>query len=419
MKNKILVYICSFFVSLLILVFSSNILFNSSSNSSLSIFKNKIFAKNSNYIDIKISAVGDIIVHDDQLKSQYIPQSKSYDFTEYFSHVSDYLSNSDYSIANLEGTLGGEKRKFSGYPSFNTPDEILDALKYSGFDMVTAANNHILDKGTSGLKRTVDIAKEKGLDIVGIKSDSDDVSYIVKDIKGIKIGFANYVFETPYKNGSKTLNSTPIPDESLVLMDSFNPNRIEDTLYVMSKRVEDLKKAGAEFIIFSLHWGDEYINYPNNYQKKLAKGLSDIGVDVILGSNPHNIQPMEFISSEVTGKETFVIYSMGNFISNQRYETLKKPSTEDGIIVNLNITKNLKTKDIQLKKVDYIPTWVNRTKKTNGTFNYSIIPLNENIIKNNNFNLSEDALERAKNSNENTKNLIESYSSKFTIAQIN
>ena len=127
--------------------------------------------------------------------------------------------------------------------------------------------------------------------------------------------------------------------------------------------------------VLILHWGNEYHRNPSEFQKELAQRLCDYGVDIIIGSHPHVAQPIEMIKSNANNNETLVIYSLGNFLSNQRKEVLKRDFTEDGLIVNININKNLETDETKISKVEYIPTWVNKFKDEKNNLNYEIIPI--------------------------------------------
>ncbi|WP_051623418.1 CapA family protein [Clostridium hydrogeniformans] len=370
-----------------------------------------------NYIDVNLTAVGDILVHETQLLSQYNEVTKSYDFTSYFNEIKPYISNSDFSIANIETSLGGKEKTYSGYPLFNTPDEILYALKKSGFNMVTAANNHILDRGTDGLIRSAKTIKNHNLDLVGIKDTENSKTYLIKNIKGINIGFSNFVFETPMNKGNKTINSIVLDKNAEKLIDTFDPSNMEETLNKLKKRVNTMKKEGAEVLVFYMHWGDEYNSKPNAYQISIAKALNDYGVDVIIGSHPHVIQPMEFLYSSKTSKETLVAYSLGNFISNQRYDIVKKEGTEDGVILNFTIRKSLDDNSIKINKVDYIPTWVNKTPIGEEKYSYSIIPLHEEISEITS-KYNKETLGKINASRRNTVNIMESFNSRFTVAPL-
>ena len=148
--------------------------------------------------------------------------------------------------------------------------------------------------------------------------------------------------------------------------------------------------------ILIIHWGDEYQRLPNKFQQELAQKLSDSGVDIIIGSHPHVVQPVDIIKSSDGNSETLVIYSLGNFISNQRKELLGTPFTEDGLMVNIEITKN--NDKTFISKVDCIATWVNKYNQ-NGNIVYEVLP----ITQDENFtNLDNITLDKIKNSYNNT-----------------
>jgi poly-gamma-glutamate capsule biosynthesis protein CapA/YwtB (metallophosphatase superfamily) len=364
------------------------------------------------YEEIRISAVGDILVHETQLRSQYDHEKKEYDFTNNFKFVKPYISSADIAIANLETTLAGSRRKYTGYPVFNSPDAIADALKEAGFDIITTANNHIIDSGAEGVIRTGEVLRSKGFDVIGTKKNKDDKGYVVKEIKGIKIALTNYTFETARKDGVKTLNSIPVPKEVEPLIDTFNYGTLSSDLAGMRKRIDRMRGEGADIIVFCMHWGDEYQRHPNNLQRKIAQELSNFGVDIIIGGHPHVIQPIEVMESGVSNKNTLVVYSLGNFLSNQCYERLNNRYPEDGLIVNIFIRKDLKTGGVSVESVSYVPTWVHRKPKGD-LFVYEILPLIDALENKTAYDLiNEDSIWRAENSHASTVSLLETTASR-------
>lgn len=319
---------------------------------------------------IRISAAGDIMFHQTQLTSGYDEATKTYDFKPVFEDVKPILSEANLAIANLETTLGGPEKGYSGYPLFNSPDEVIDALKYAGIDIVATANNHSLDTGSDGLKRTVQKLNENGIDTVGTYAEKPDSRILLKDIEGIKIAILAYTEST---NG---------------LGSNYPADQLNNMLNLMTKEnilrdIEEAKHLEADFIIAFMHWGTEYMEEPNEKQVEYAKTMAEAGVDLILGSHPHVIQKAEII--ETGASETFVIYSMGNFISNQRKETLgpDKELTEDGIIVQIDIEKNHLTNETKIANVEYVPTWVYRELKSGSSnkYTYRILPIADSLLR--------------------------------------
>ncbi|UOW67305.1 CapA family protein [Paraclostridium bifermentans] len=376
----------------------------------VNIFKGKVFEINATKIanddssvkNITISAIGDIMAHDDQLKAQFDKDTNTYSFDNNFKYVKPYISKSDLAIGNLETTLAGPKAKYSSFPKFNSPDELADAIKNSGIDIVSTINNHTYDRGSDGVYRTLDVLNSKNIEHVGTKKNDTNENFLIKDIDGVKLGVTAFSYGQVY--GSTTaLNGLPVNYNDLNNLNIFNSsyvdiafNEIKDTLDVMNNKETDLQAV-------ILHWGDEYTRQPNKFQKELAKKLCDYGVDIIIGSHPHMVQPIEMINSDENDNETLVIYSLGNFLSNQRNEILNKKYTEDGVIVNIDIDKNLNTGETTISNVEYIPTWVNKYNNKNGKLTYEIIPLiNEKQLS----KIDNLSLDKAKKSYDNTTSII-------------
>lgn len=380
------------------------------SSLALNIFKGKVFEinltktanDNDSVKNVTISAIGDIMAHDDQLKAQFDKDTNTYSFDNNFKYVKPYISKSDLAIGNLETTLAGPKAKYSSFPKFNSPDELADAIKNSGIDIVSTINNHTYDRGSDGVYRTLDVLNSKNIEHVGTKKNDTNENFLIKDIDGVKLGVTAFSYGQVY--GSTTaLNGLPVNYNDLNNLNIFNSsyvdiafNEIKDTLDVMNNKETDLQAV-------ILHWGDEYTRQPNKFQKELAKKLCDYGVDIIIGSHPHMVQPIEMINSDENDNETLVIYSLGNFLSNQRNEILNKKYTEDGVIVNIDIDKNLNTGETTISNVEYIPTWVNKYNNKKGKLTYEIIPLiNEKQLS----KIDNLSLDKAKKSYDNTTSII-------------
>jgi len=342
-------------------------------------------ADDDTFTTIRIAAAGDIMFHATQLESAYEAQTKTYDFKSVFEDVKPIISAADLAIANFETTTAGSSLPYTGYPIFNSPDEVIDAILYAGFDVLTTANNHSLDTGSNGLKRTVETLNKKGIETVGTYHKKPDSRVLMKEVKGIKIAILSYTEST---NG---LGNQYPADELNAMINLMEKKRI-------IKDIKEAKKLGADLIITFMHWGDEYKEEPNAMQVEFAQLMANEGVDIVLGSHPHIIQKSEQI--EAKGKKTFVIYSMGNFISNQRKETIDNELTEDGIIVNFDIRKNNQTNETTIQQVEYIPTWVYRHKEAGESkYSYRILPVETYL---NNSDISEELKKRMERSLEAT-----------------
>lgn len=371
--------------------------------------------KEDQIVEVTISSVGDIMAHMLQIQAAHNSGDNTYDFTNNYKYIKPYTQEADISIANLETTFGGTDRPYSGYPMFNTPDTLADALNYAGFNVVSTINNHTIDTGLSGMLRTLDVLHEKNLTPVGTRRNTDEESFVVKEANGVKVGITAYSYESPSSGGTKMLNGIPIPSGAEELLDTFNYATIDSDLEKMEQRINKMRQQGAEIIVFVIHWGNEYQRSYNDHQQNIAENLSDLGVDIIFGSHPHVIQPVEFIESQVTGKRTVVAYSLGNFISNQRYEFLNNRLTEDGLIVKVTYEKNMTTGEVTLNETSYIPTWVNR-HVVSGKWVYEIIPVHQALENKEDFNLvTTDSINRAKISLENTVTWIERHNQEIIL----
>ncbi|GAB6168618.1 hypothetical protein JCM1393_10780 [Clostridium carnis] len=360
---------------------------------------------------IEVVATGDFLIHKEILETQYNLQNDSYDFTNNLKYIKKYLYNADIAIANLETTLAGkENYDYSGYPSFNTPDSLADAMKEVGIDVVANMNNHALDRDVRGYKRTREVLVEKGFDVIGSRASTEDKRYIIKDVKGIKLGIISYGYTMTAGSGGRGLNGTEISSDLLPLMNTFHPNDINQDLQSMSEQIDNMRNDGAEAIIFYMHWGDEYELEPNSMQKEMAQFLANKKVDIIFGTHPHSLQPIDILKSSDGTSNTAVIYSMGNFLSSQRTERIGNPYTEDGVIVSINISKNMNTNKIDVDTPKYIPTWVNWYEKEGKLF-YEVVPA---TIYDADY-LTENGKVRVKESFERTKSIIEKFNSNIKV----
>ena len=324
-------------------------------------------------VTVRIRATGDIMFHPSQLEGAYDYTTNTYNFENSFKAIKDIIMEADIAIANFEGTTAGNNvYAYQGYPLFNAPDEALDAIKNAGFDILSTANNHSLDTRKAGIIRTIEQIKARGMEPIGTFKEKPETRVLFKDVKGIKFAFIAY---TEIVNG---LESVLSPEDLDAMVNIINETKMkEDVAYA--------KEQNADVIIAYLHWGDEYSRIQAQRQEILADMLFKAGVDIILGSHPHVIQPTQSLDYE--GETKFIAYSMGNFISNQRVETLVpygmtehvSKYTEDGIIIDIEIEKKGSTKEVSIENINYIPIWVYKGVKENGTAEHIVYPIMDYI----------------------------------------
>ncbi len=307
---------------------------------------------------INLTFVGDIMFHMPQINGA--KTEDGFDFYEPFKFVAPYLSRSDYAFGNFETVTAGNDRGFSGFPMFNSPVETLDGIKEAGFDLLFTSNNHSLDRGKLGIIKTIEEIQNRNIDYVGT-SQEERRSFILKDINGINLAIFSY---TQNLNG---LDSRLTSDELDRMINLINIDRIKEDL-------EFAKMSQPDLTIVYLHWGNEYNRESSVYQQELAKELASLGFDLIIGSHPHVIQERDIITD--FGKTTHVIYSLGNFISNQRLETMGVSYTEDGVILDITINKDHLNNTTVVEEIKPIPTWVYRYWESD-KYNYYILPIED------------------------------------------
>ena len=289
----------------------------------------------------RLRVIGDVMVCETQLKTY---KSSGYDFHPEFAYISDMLKNADYTMANMEGTVGKYNDSgYSGFPQFNCAETILEALKDSGVDFLTLANNHMLDRWFDGLKNTVGWVQQYGFDYVGAyRTQEERNTPTVYEVNGIKIGFVAYTQST------NTMEQRGVdPDAGKYGVPYIQKSDIAADI----KRVKD---AGAEVVIAFPHWGKEYLRAPDDDQKRYARKLAKAGADIILGSHSHEVQPMGYVDvTDANGRarRVFIMFSLGNFLSDHI-----KQYCDNGIIVDFTINEN-PDGTFSCDNVGYIPTY--------------------------------------------------------------
>jgi len=301
---------------------------------------------------LKLVFTGDIMGHDSQIASALATGEPGYDYKPCFQYLRPYLQEADVVIGNLEVTFAGEPYK--GYPAFSSPDELAEALEWAGFDILVNANNHALDRGRKGLERTIDLLQQKELIQTGTFTDPDTRSAyypLIFEKNGIRIALLNYTYGT---NGIK--------DRPPAIVNRIDRNQISEDLL-------KAKTAQPDFILVTIHWGQEYQLTEDSRQRELAAYLFELGADAIIGSHPHVVQP---IRGEGSG--SLVVYSMGNLISNQRNRY-----RDGGILFEMVLSKHKSDADaLTLKEIEshaYLPVWVWKPQTKKGT-GFTLVPAN-------------------------------------------
>ena len=279
--------------------------------------------------------VGDLMQHQAQIDAARTESGYSYDTC--FDLVRPEIEKADLAVANLEVTLAG--KPYKGYPQFSAPDEFLEALKRAGFDVLLTANNHCLDRGKKGLERTVRMLDSLNIPYAGTYLNADERTKrypLLLEKNGLRIAILNYTYGT---NGLKVQSPQVV-------------NYI-DTVQI-KQDIHEAKRLCADAIIALMHWGMEYKSLPEDSTRELAKWLLNEGVDHIIGSHPHVVQPIEVVAHAAdTSRKHLVVYSLGNYISN-----MSKIGTDGGLMVRLRLQK--KKGVTHMVHCDYSLVWVSR-----------------------------------------------------------
>ena len=315
--------------------------------------KEDSFEKIDTLLTAEINFVGDLMCHSTQFNYAHV-KDDSFDFNGTFSEIKKYLRDADFTIGNFETVLAGKKKFYSGYPFFNAPDDFLLAIKEAGFDFLVNANNHAIDKGARGVERTIKKMDELGINHTGTYlSQHDRDSIRVFNINGIHLAILSYSYST---------NGIPLPKGRKYIINLIDYDLIE-------KDIAKARNKGVDIVLVYFHFGEEYQREPNSYQKEVLNNTINAGADIIIGSHPHVVQPVDYFKTNKANLDTgFVAYSLGNFISNQRWRY-----SDAGVMLKIKVSKNILTDSVYLSDVSYLPTWVFKGKTKKGR-EYIILP---------------------------------------------
>jgi poly-gamma-glutamate synthesis protein (capsule biosynthesis protein) len=309
-----------------------------------------------------------------------------------FNKVAPLLKNADLTIGNLETTLSGREKYYQrvnteiGGPSFNCPDELAETLKRSGFDVLTTANNHCLDRGIAGLKRTLDILDKSGIYHTGtFRSYEESAGKLIINVKGIKVGILACTYGT---------NGYELPEQ-----EAWAVNYLDEKIL---PQVYEMRKA-ADLTIACMHAGREFTSVPTKKQMYWVQQFFEHGADIVLGVHPHVIQPMMFKKvRDIDGieKDRFAAFSLGNFISDLLWDDT---NTITGMILNLEVTKNTPGNAV-ITNIEYTPTWVLQSQVDNNN-HFVLLPISK-YLNNSNSTLASGTLDDMKKAWGNTKALL-------------
>ena len=299
--------------------------------------------------EITLMFAGDIMQHMPQVEAAWNDKLGIYIYDSCFKYITPWLSAADLAIANLETTLAG--KPYSGYPAFSSPDQLVTGMLNAGIDIVGTANNHCCDRGRTGIERTVSILDSMGMMHMGTYKNAETYrksNPMIVNTRGFRLAFVNYTYGT---------NNNPVPENNVVSLIE------KDRLLADMRAAHD---SAVDMTIVFIHWGVEYQRAPNDFQKDIAATLFANGADIIIGSHPHVIQPMEWRRNDSLKKDQLVVWSLGNFVSNQR-----KQYTDGGTTFKITLQKE--SGHTRIKDAGFQLTWV-YNPTIDGKKQYYILP---------------------------------------------
>jgi poly-gamma-glutamate capsule biosynthesis protein CapA/YwtB (metallophosphatase superfamily) len=294
---------------------------------------------------------GDMMGHEEQITGAWDSATRTYNYEPTFRYIKPYIDHADLAVVNLEVTLAGSPYK--GYPQFSSPDALALAAKNAGFDIFVQANNHALDRGKAGFIRTLAVLDSMNILHTGTFADAESrlQQYpLMVEKNGFCVAILNYTYGT---------NGLEIPKPFII-------NRIDTSQ--ISKDLNKARTLNPDFIMVTIHWGLEYERIENQQQKNLATFLLKHGADAIIGSHPHVVQPVDLYYTSDSLLSKVVVFSLGNFVSNQRAQY-----KDGGIVFGLDLIKN--GGNTTMEKVSYLPYWVYREDLSNKSTFY-VLPVN-------------------------------------------
>lgn len=353
---------------------------------------------------LKMVITGNVMAHIPQIEQAHLEEDR-YDFSPSFEIIAPYLQAGDITVTDLEGMQAGPDivstgwgvSGYTGFPEFNAPGELSEALYEAGVNVFTFANNHALDRGYEGLMATLDHVRGFGAETIGAyKNWEERNTPLILDKNGIKVALIGYTYGT---------NGIPVPDGH-----EYCVNLVPD-FYDITPVIEDIETArqnGADLVAIFPHWGGEHHHEPQPQRlRQVAEELAAAGADLVIGGHPKYVQPIEWFFHEENGVErpTLAIYSQGNFISNQSEAANNTPFVEYGLLLDVELTKNHDTGEAWISDVGYEVTWVHRE------WRHRVLPLSDvfDAASPEEYNLTEAQVERMKSIYETTTEVVERY----------
>jgi len=310
----------------------------------------------------KISAVGDFMFYEYQLTRAHDEETDTFDFSPSFEYITKYLKSSNFVIGNLRTTLAGKDngktKDFYGYAAnkeslnFNSPESVAADIKDAGITAVSTANANAMDSGAEGLFNTIDNLDSAGLAHTGTVKTSEDQNYLIKNVNGIQIGILAYTNQV----------NEPVDTAQYGYTINTLDDYTEENIKLMCSQVKEIKLNGADAAVIYLNFGEKYNSVPDDNQKNVVDRLFEAGADIIFGSQPHVLKPMEvrnITDNDGNTRTGVVFYSLGNFLTSQQYQPANGYPRDIGLLADITLIKS--EDKISITQIDLTPTFVNWT----------------------------------------------------------
>jgi len=315
---------------------------------------------------MQIVMIGDMLMHEKILKSGKL-DTGGYNFDHLFTNVKDFVAAADLAIVNQETIIGGSAFGYTGYPSFNTPSELVDAEVKAGFDVLLFATNHAYDKGAKGVRNCMEYLESTHPDLgyVGINQSAEDRENIYTyEANGITVAILNYTYG---HNGVK------LPKDLKYLINELDEEKIRSDI----RKAEEI----ADFTIVCPHWGTEFKHTIDAKQEAWTNIFLEEGVDLVLGTHPHVVEPVEWVTHE-NGHKMLVYYSLGNFINGTDSSGHGVTDRMIGAMADILLERNAETGNVEIKQYDAHPVVCHIAEKTEYTV-YFLKDYTEELAKQN------------------------------------
>ena len=310
-------------------------------------------------VHISVAVAGDIMAHDELLAASLDKETGAYDFSKLFANTKQYFKSADLAIGNLETVFG--PGPYTGFPAFNSPVELGEAMAQAGFDIAACANNHTLDNKCAGVVRTAKALSGMGVATAGIRDSEERKAYALVERNGVKIALINFTYLTSALGGRKVMNNRHEVDAaSDKLINTFCFETLDKDLEKVKAEMESARDEGADIVLVYYHWGAEYEREAGILQKYMAYQTAKMGADAIFGSHAHVLQEMGHVSVTADGKERSVpvFYGLGNYCWSARLSRTGRETVQNGALARLDIVFDKVGRRVISIGMDYVPLYI-------------------------------------------------------------